>query len=293
MVEYYYDAWGNHKVVDEKGDEITDQNNIGNLNPFRYRGYYYDTETGLYFLQTRYYDPEVGRFLNRDSVQYADPETINGLNLYAYCLNNPVEYVDPTGHFPIWLAALAIGTFVSGLISGTTNAIQTAINGGSGAEIWASFAENAITGAAMGFAMTLGGIAAIYFGAAATVVSGLVSIAVGFGAGIGAYWAGGRIRGEDKLSWVDAIGQGIVTGFAAFNSFGVGYMMGTLGLFNNLIKGKGFTGFINAAKGLGYTGLKSLIYAGMTYINSYKVQMIIRSIFKSLFTSPYLNKILN
>ena len=94
VVEYYYDAWGNHKVVDANGDEITDQDDIGNLNPFRYRGYYYDTETGLYFLQTRYYDPEVGRFLNRDSVQYADLETINGLNLYAYCLNNPVMYIN-------------------------------------------------------------------------------------------------------------------------------------------------------------------------------------------------------
>ena len=102
VVQYYYDAWGNHKVVDANGDEITDQNNIGNLNPFRYRGYYYDTETGLYFLQTRYYDLEVGRFLNRDSVQYADPETINGLNLYAYCLNNPIEYTDPYGTTEWW-----------------------------------------------------------------------------------------------------------------------------------------------------------------------------------------------
>ena len=176
VVQYWYDAWGNHKVVDANGNEITSLNHLGNLNPFRYRGYYYDVETGLYFLQTRYYDPEVGRFLNRDSVSYADPQTINGLNLYTYCGNNPVEYVDPTGHFPIWLAALAIGTFVSSLISGTTNAVQTAINGGNSTEIWASFAENAITGAAMGFAMTFGGIAAIYFGAAAAFVSVIVSV---------------------------------------------------------------------------------------------------------------------
>ena len=94
VVQYWYDAWGNHKVVDANGNEITSSNHLGNLNPFRYRGYYYDAETGLYFLQTRYYDPEVGRFLNRDSVQYADPETINGLNLYTYCLNNPVMCID-------------------------------------------------------------------------------------------------------------------------------------------------------------------------------------------------------
>ena len=100
VVEYKYDAWGNHKVVDANGNEVTSSNHLGNLNPFRYRGYYYDVETGLYFLQTRYYDPEVGRFLNRDSVSYADPQTINGLNLYTYCGNNPVMYTDYAGNSP-------------------------------------------------------------------------------------------------------------------------------------------------------------------------------------------------
>ena len=94
VVQYWYDAWGTHKVVDANGDEITDQDDSGNLNPFRYRGYYYDRETGLYFLQTRYYDPVVGRFLNRDFVNYADSQTINGLNLYTYCGNNPVMCID-------------------------------------------------------------------------------------------------------------------------------------------------------------------------------------------------------
>ena len=62
------------------------------------RGYYYDTETELYFLKTRYYDPEVGRFISVDGIEYLDPETINGLNLYAYCNNNPVTNVDPNGN---------------------------------------------------------------------------------------------------------------------------------------------------------------------------------------------------
>ena len=117
MVQYWYDAWGNHKVVNSSGVEITDPDHIGNLNPFRYRGYYYDCETGLYFLQTRYYDPVVGRFLNRDSVQYAAPKAINGLNLYAYCLNNPVKNTDPNGTFILgWIIAIvavvAIDTIV-------------------------------------------------------------------------------------------------------------------------------------------------------------------------------------
>lgn len=97
VVEYVYDAWGNHKALGADGAEITDPAHIGNRNPFRYCSYYYDVETGLYYLSSRYYDPELRRFINADSIAYADPETIGGLNLYAYCLNNPVMYTDPTG----------------------------------------------------------------------------------------------------------------------------------------------------------------------------------------------------
>ena len=93
VVEYKYDAWGNHEaeVADEEYSVLAEKN------PFRYRGYYYDTETNLYYLQTRYYDPEVGRFISQDDVSYLAPDSINGLNLYAYCSNNPVMATDPTG----------------------------------------------------------------------------------------------------------------------------------------------------------------------------------------------------
>ena len=97
VVKYIYDAWGNHAVVNASGEDIGDATHIGNRNPIRYRGYYYDTETGLYYLKTRYYDPEVGRFISIDDISYLDPETVNGLNLYAYCGNNPVMRVDPNG----------------------------------------------------------------------------------------------------------------------------------------------------------------------------------------------------
>ena len=100
MVKYVYDAWGNHAVLDDAGNDITENAvHIGNLNPFRYRGYFYDVETELYYLQTRYYDPEVGRFITIDGIEYLDPESINGLNLYAYCGNNPVMFTDPNGAF--------------------------------------------------------------------------------------------------------------------------------------------------------------------------------------------------
>ena len=106
VVKYKYDAWGNHAVLNADGTDC--ESGIGVLNPFRYRGYYYDTETGLYFLQTRYYDPEAGRFISRDSIEYATPETINGLNLYAYCGNNPLRYTDPNGNFIGWLVVAVV-----------------------------------------------------------------------------------------------------------------------------------------------------------------------------------------
>ena len=98
VVKYRYDAWGKCQttVVDSNA------NTIAELNPFRYRSYYLDTETNLYFLKTRYYDPEIGRFMTIDDLSYLDPESINGLNLYAYCLNNPVNCIDPTGNVPWW-----------------------------------------------------------------------------------------------------------------------------------------------------------------------------------------------
>ena len=131
VVEYTYDAWGNHAVLDGNGQEISDAAHIGNKNPFRYRSYYFDTETGLYYLKSRYYDPEICRFITIDDISYIDPETINGLNLYAYCLNNPVNMYDENGDMPKWLswllvgvvaiaaiAAIVVGTVVTGGIAG-------------------------------------------------------------------------------------------------------------------------------------------------------------------------------
>ena len=110
MIQYTYDAWGNCTI----GDNV---NGIADLNPIRYRCYYYDKETNLYYLQTRYYDPKIGRFISPDMVDYLDPESIHGLNLYAYCNNNPIMYVDPTGHFAISLGlALLIGFAVGAAV---------------------------------------------------------------------------------------------------------------------------------------------------------------------------------
>ncbi|MGM9900333.1 MAG: RHS repeat-associated core domain-containing protein [Bacilli bacterium] len=75
----------------------------------------YDVETQLYWLSSRYYSPELCRFISPDDVEYLDPESVNGLNLYCYCMNNPIMYVDPTGHFAIFsfLISIAIGAAIS------------------------------------------------------------------------------------------------------------------------------------------------------------------------------------
>ena len=92
VAKYTYDAWGN----------VTPDTTLwlSNRNPLRYRGYYYDTETGFYYLQSRYYDPALGRFLNADS--YASTgQGFLGYNMFAYCGNNPVIYTDHNGKKPI------------------------------------------------------------------------------------------------------------------------------------------------------------------------------------------------
>ncbi len=90
--EYAYDAYGNCAV-------LIDEGGLASLNPFRYRGYYFDSETGLYYLNARYYDPRIGRFLSPDGLPYLDPSAAVGMNLYAYCQCDPVNKADPTGHF--------------------------------------------------------------------------------------------------------------------------------------------------------------------------------------------------
>ena len=94
---YTYDAWGKPlSVTDASGNTISDASHIANVNPIRYRGYYYDVETGFYYLQSRYYDPEVGRFINADGL-VSTGQGILGYNMYAYCGNNPISRIDFTG----------------------------------------------------------------------------------------------------------------------------------------------------------------------------------------------------
>ena len=112
VVEYTYDAWGN--ILSCTGSMAS---TLGQINPLRYRGYVYDNETQLYYLQSRYYDPEIGRFINADAQISAPGSEILGNNMYAYCFNNPVNSSDPNGNWPKWL---------SGALNVVSGAVQMA-----------------------------------------------------------------------------------------------------------------------------------------------------------------------
>ena len=96
---YDYDAWGNCTVYDSSAKVLTDPTSIANLNPLRYRGYYYDAETGFYYLQSRYYDFANCRFINADAYATTNAGSFLSCNMFAYCENNPINRVDPDGVF--------------------------------------------------------------------------------------------------------------------------------------------------------------------------------------------------
>ena len=153
VVAYYaYDAWGKLlAVLDGNDNPITDSSHFAIVNPFRYRGYVYDTETGFYYVSSRYYDPEVGRWINADSL--LSQGSVLGNNMFAYCLNNPVNMADTTGELPFFLVTAAIGAVAGAIIGG----VVAAKNGGN---VWAG----------IGIGAAAGGLAGAGLGAAAGVV---------------------------------------------------------------------------------------------------------------------------
>lgn len=97
LARYIYDSWGRTvSILNGSGQEILTGDHIAVVNPIRYRGYYYDGESGLYYLQSRYYDAKTGRYVNPDGYVYTGQDMQSG-NMYAYCGNNPIINIDPTG----------------------------------------------------------------------------------------------------------------------------------------------------------------------------------------------------
>ena len=163
VANYSYDAYGNMKII-----HLDDT--IGAINPMRYKGYYYDSETKYYWLNSRFYVPSWRRFLSPDSLDYLDSKNINGLNLYAYCGNNPVNLYDIDGHsFSLFIGTLifaGIGALVGAAAYTISEAVSYAITG-DWTWSWAQFGGNIIGG-------IVGGILAIVCpGAPAFLTGGL------------------------------------------------------------------------------------------------------------------------
>ena len=139
VVGFTYDAYGNCTV---SGD-----NALAQYCKIRYRGYYFDTETGLYWVQTRYYNPQWCRWISSDALEYIDPESASGINLYVYCGNDPVNHFDPSGHSFILSMLLSIG------ISLMMEVIEDAIDGGLGDDShdWRDYLGAGISGFFSGF----------------------------------------------------------------------------------------------------------------------------------------------
>ena len=137
VAKYTYDAYGNCNIASG-----TTSFAVADANPIRYHGYYYDSDTRLYYLNARYYRPEWRRFISPDSAEYIDSENPNGLNLYAYCGNDPVNCADPSGHeaLPNWLKWVIGGVAFVGAVA------LTVLSGGSLAPVFIGMASSIVVG---------------------------------------------------------------------------------------------------------------------------------------------------
>ena len=153
VATYEYDAWGN--IVSSSG-------RLAEINPLRYRGYYYDSETGFYYLQSRYYDPANRRFINADTYSSTDPGDAIGCNMFAYCGNNPVMRNDYSGdawwHWVVATVAV-VGLAVASVVTcgGAAAAAMTATALISGTCTTVPAAATIITGAALGAGVAYAG----------------------------------------------------------------------------------------------------------------------------------------
>ena len=196
VVEYTYDAWG--KLISTTGTLAT---SLGADNPFRYRGYYYDTETGLYYLRTRYYDPEVCRYISAD-VYMTTGQGVLGGNMWAYCGNNPVNRYDDGGEF--W--HIVIGAAVGAAIGFVSSVASDLISGKSIQEVdWGR------AGIAAAFGAISGAVSATGLGSLAQA-----AISAGLGAAedaIGQIYSNGGTENLECNAW-QCVGSAAI-GFAS------------------------------------------------------------------------------
>ena len=207
VVSNQYDAWG--KVLPTTGELKW---TVGVANPFRYRGYYYDQESGLYYLQSRYYDPVVGRFISADtsSVLTASPMSLTDKNLFSYCDNNPVIRIDRGGEFWNVLIGAVVGAVVGVAGQLVSDLTTSFISGEWTISNWQTYA-GAFAGGAVGGAI-LGGTGNV---ALANTASGYATTGIGLSLE--------KVTGATDKSWgeiaINAAADGAI-------SYGLGKLPG-------------------------------------------------------------------
>ena len=242
VAEYSYNAWG--KVLSATGT-------MAAINPIRYRGYYFDSDSGLYYLKSRYYDPNLQRFINSDVIPVTGQGFI-GSNMFAYCLNNSVCIGDDGGYFANWL--------VGGLGGAAVGAISAAIKG---ENIAAGALQGAVSGAIAGAAVDLalpliaGGVAFAVGGAGMAFVGGMVGSYTG--EAVHAAVTGEKFNEDGK-----AFERSIVSGALNTVSLGTSAVLestkmlkvepikGVKDLFNRAFSGSFKTTVVNGFKEIGY-----------------------------------------
>lgn len=277
IVSYEYDAFG--KIINIK-DSSSIQLEI--LNPFKYKGYYYDEEIELYYLISRFYDASVGRFICSDNIEYLHAKKVNSLNLFAYCNNDPINFCDPSGRFAITLSSLLIGGLIAGLIGaaigfGTAAYMDVKEDGvwfnGKIRDYVGRVAGGFVAGFGVGVCTVLGvgaGMAALE-GTVATLVSSSGMI-LSFNSALGISSAIGFTSG--------AIGYAVRTGISESEEFKLKNMF-VEGTFNSL------SGMLSAIGGYlgGITGFHNL------NVNSELAELLLRLLVENAFTISF--KIIN
>ena len=212
VVKYNYNAYGDHYITGSNTE-------IGYINPFRYKGYYFDEESGFYYCKSRYYVVDWCRWLTQDSIEYIDTDSIGGINLFTYCNNNPVMGMDPTGHFMI--SALIISTIIGVTIGAGASVISQGVTNG-----W----EN-INGWQVLLDGTIGGISGML---AATGIGTLAAACISGGLGFAGSVGGDLISSNGDLTSVNW-GKAAIMGAV---NFGLGAWAGA-GSQNSSALGKG------------------------------------------------------
>ncbi|WP_346938621.1 RHS repeat-associated core domain-containing protein [uncultured Clostridium sp.] len=216
VVSYTYDTWG--KLISITGDKA-----LGEKNPYRYRGYRYDTETGYYYLQSRYYNPEIGRFLNAD-VLGGNVGALLSHNIFAYCNNNPVNGKDPNGFRPIYTqgeetSAMRRASYAA-MNKFYANKSSSISNGNSGFNYFVS----GIKAVGAGVVDKIGSRAGKIINTGYRKVCEVKALGPAFRISVaGESFA--KSLGKEALGYVGDIGMGA---YSAFNSFSKGQIAGGL-----------------------------------------------------------------